>query len=102
MSIVARNECDWLKEAASHTLGELYFPLLDETKKEHPYDQVSALIALASITMYWIWVFTEGEGLQQAFISLHSKVQNLIDEDPDKPIFETRINESQRWPRRLN
>jgi hypothetical protein len=52
--------------------------------------------------MYWIWVFTEGEGLQQAFISLHGKVQSLIDEDSDKPIFEARINESQRWPGRLN
>jgi hypothetical protein len=25
MSIVARNECDWLKEAASHTLGNFTF-----------------------------------------------------------------------------
>ena len=96
------NKCDWLVEAATHTLGELYFPLLDETKKQHPYDAVSALIALASTTMYWIWVFTEGEGLQQAFISLHSKVQNLIDDDSDKPIFEASIDENQRWPGRLN
>jgi hypothetical protein len=60
------------------------------------------VIALASITMYWIWVFTEGKGLQQAFISLHSKVQNLIDDDSDKPLFEASIDESQRWPGRLN
>jgi hypothetical protein len=93
---------DWLEETATHTLGELYFPLLDETKKEQPYDSVSALIALASTAMYWIWVFTEGKGLQQASISVHSKLLTFIDEDPDKALFEARINEGQRWPGRLN
>jgi hypothetical protein len=52
--------------------------------------------------MYWIWVFTEGEGLQQASISIYSKLLTSIDEDPDKALFEAMINEGQRWPGRLN
>ena len=102
MSIDVTSESDRLDETASYTLGELYLPLLDENKKTHPYNPVLALIALASTTMYWIWVFTEGKGLQQAFVSVHGKVQDFIDEDPDKAIFDASINESQRWPGRLN
>ena len=94
MTTVARNEWDWLEQSANYTLGELYLPLLDENKKTHPYNPVLALIALASTTMYWIWVFTEGKGLQQAFVSVHGKVQDFIDEDPDKAIFDASINES--------
>jgi hypothetical protein len=101
MSTVATDKGNWLHEVASDFL-EFYFPYLDKGKKAHPYDDVSALINLAAIMMYWIWVFTEGEGLQQAFTSVDSKLQTLIDKDPDKPIFEARINENQRWPGRLN
>jgi hypothetical protein len=101
MSTVATNKSDWLNEVGSGFL-EFYFPYLDMGKNEHPYDDVSALINLAALVMYWIWVFTEGKGLQQAFISIHSKLEGLIDEDPDKAIFEANINEGQRWPGRLN
>jgi hypothetical protein len=102
MTPATENKCDWLNEAATHTLAELYLHLLDETKKEHPYDSVSALVALASTAMYWTWVFTEGRGLDQAFVSLHSKLLTFIAEDPDKGLFEAHINENERWPGRLN
>ena len=63
MTIVARNEWDWLEQSATYTLGELYLPLLDETKNEHPYDLVPVMIALATMTMYWLWGFNDCKGL---------------------------------------
>jgi hypothetical protein len=101
MSTFATSKSDSLNEAGSGFL-EFYFPYLESGKDKHPYNDVSALINLAALVMYWIWVFTEGKGLQAAFIAVQTRLEGLIDEDPDKAIFEASINENDRWPGRLH
>jgi len=74
----------------------------DKDKTEHPYDDVSAMIAIASTALYWIHEFTEGEELGQAFISVQSKVQTLIDKAQNQDIFEVGINKDRPASGRLN
>ena len=92
---------DWLDETASHTLGELYVPLLEESKsKEGAYELVPAMIAIAGAALYWVWVFSEGKGLQEAFTSVHDKAQAFIDAELDEHILEAANTEKCRRPPR--
>jgi hypothetical protein len=81
MSIVTTSGSDWLEMMATHTLGELYIALLEETKNEHPYIEFRPWLH-SQLRLYWIWMSLECRGLEQALMSVQSKLQVFIETDP--------------------